>query len=302
MKIHVLSDLHLFTNLRKPRAAADVTVLAGDIWDGGLQGITWAAKTWQDRPVIYVPGNHEYFGCEYNAHRAKMAEAAARHANVHLLDRGAIVLGDVAFIGATLWTDFWYTAPDGDAIERWLTLKTAAEHMPDYNEITIDDRRAKIKDTVAHHAALADAANFMPDYREIILGGRRLKPEDTAAIFAVEHAYLREMLNLDNAALSERLGAKSISKRVVVTHHLPSARSVHIQHARSRVVAAYASRIDDTVKLADLWVHGHTHESCDYEIRAGGGHVTRVVCNPRGYSSPRMTGNTRFKPGLVAVV
>ena len=110
------------------------------------------------------------------------------------------------------------------------------------------------------------------------------------------------MLTLDNAALSERLGAKSISKRVVVTHHLPSARSVHIQHARSRVVAAYASRIDDTVKLADLWVQGHTHESCDYEIRAGGGHITRVVCNPRGYSSPRTTGNSRFKPGLVALV
>lgn len=302
MKIQILSDLHLFTDLRRPQADADVTVLAGDIWDGGLPGITWAAKTWQDRPVIYVPGNHEFFGAEYNEHREAMAAAAARHPNLYLLDRGAVAINGVAFIGATLWTDFWYTAPDGDAIERRLTLKTAAEHMPDYNEITIDDRGAKLKDTVAHHAALADAANFMPDYREITLGARRLKPEDTAAIFAVEHAYLREMLILDNAALSERLGAKSISKRVVVTHHLPSASSVHIQHARSRVVAAYASRIDDTVKLADLWVHGHTHESFDYKIRGVGGHVTRVVCNPRGYSSPRMSGNTRFKPGLVAVV
>ena len=56
------------------------------------------------------------------------------------------------------------------------------------------------------------------------------------------------------------------------------------------------------LKLADLWVHGHTHDSCDYEIRSDGGHVTKVVCNRRGYSSHRMTEKRRFNPGLVVVV
>ncbi len=303
MRLHILSDLHLYNDIRKPQAAADVTVLAGDVWDGGFKGIAWAAKTWTDRPVILVPGNHEFFGTEYNEHRAKMAEAAARHPNVHLLDRGAIAIGDVAFVGCTLWTDFWYTAPDGDAIERWLTIKTAAEHMPDYTEIRISGQDVgREKDILGRDAALAEAANFMPDYREITVAGRRLRPEDTAEIFKIEHAFLREVLSLDNAALAERLGVPTIRKKIAVTHHLPSARSVHSQHARSRVVAAYASRIDSTVELADLWCHGHTHDSCDYQIKAPDGHVTRVVCNPRGYSSPRMTGNSRYRPGFVVEI
>ena len=42
-----------------------------------------------------------------------------------------------------------------------------------------------------------------------------------------------------------------------------------------------------------LWVHGHTHDSCDYQVG-----VTRVVCNPRGYEDE----NKRFDPELVVTV
>ena len=297
MKIHVLSDLHLYTDLRKPQAAADVTILAGDLSDGGIQGIAWAAKTWTDRPVLIVPGNHEFFGTEYNEHRVAMAEAAARHQNLFLLDRRAIAIGDVAFIGCTLWTDFWYTASGGDGIERWMALQTAREHMPDYAEIRFNDR-----DIVARDAALSDAAGYMPDFRHISIDGRRLRPEDTVEIFRIEIAFLREHLKMTNAALAERLGVPTIRKKVVVTHHLPSSKSVAPHHSKSRVTAAYASRLDDTVKLADLWIHGHTHDSCDYRIDGADGHSARVVCNPRGYSSPRLTGNPKYKPGFVVEI
>jgi Icc-related predicted phosphoesterase len=30
---------------------------------------------------------------------------------------------------------------------------------------------------------------------------------------------------------------------------------------------------------AALWIHGHMHESFDYEV-----YGTRLVCNPRGYA------------------
>lgn len=271
MRLHILSDLHLECHVpKKPLANADVVVLAGDIHRGGIDGIEWSARMWPDRPVIYVPGNHEYAGTDYLQHRERMAEAASRHSNLHFLDRGAIVIDDIAFIGATLWTDFMYSAQTGDY--------------------------------VARHMALADAAEFMPDYREITIGGRPLMPEDTAKIFAIEHAYLRDILSLDDYDFAERLGAEFVRKRVVITHHLPSALSVNPRHAYSPLTPAYASRIDDTVKLADVWVHGHTHHSCDYEIRGAESHITRVVCNPRGYSSHRMTENERYRPGLVVEI
>jgi hypothetical protein len=39
-----------------------------------------------------------------------------------------------------------------------------------------------------------------------------------------------------------------------------------------------------------LWIHGHTHESCDYQIGR-----TRVVCNPYGYAGHEV--NRAFDPG-----
>jgi Icc-related predicted phosphoesterase len=44
-----------------------------------------------------------------------------------------------------------------------------------------------------------------------------------------------------------------------------------------------------------LWIHGHTHESMDYDIEG-----TRVVCNPRGYLPEEP--NKRFNPRLVVEV
>ena len=43
----------------------------------------------------------------------------------------------------------------------------------------------------------------------------------------------------------------------------------------------------------DLWVHGHVHDSLDYEVGD-----TRIVCNPRGYG----TENPAFDPSLVIEV
>ncbi len=62
MKIHILSDLHTeFTDFSPPDNDADIVILAGDI-GVGLGGIEWAADKFPKTPVIYVPGNHEYYG------------------------------------------------------------------------------------------------------------------------------------------------------------------------------------------------------------------------------------------------
>ena len=60
MKLHVLSDLHLgFAPFERPRTEADVVVLAGDI-ARPREAVTWAMEF--DRPVLYVAGNHEFYG------------------------------------------------------------------------------------------------------------------------------------------------------------------------------------------------------------------------------------------------
>src|SRR5882762_4889592 len=59
MKLHVLSDLHLTVNaFDAPSTDADVVVLAGDVARPD-QAIAWASEL--AKPVVYVPGNHEYY-------------------------------------------------------------------------------------------------------------------------------------------------------------------------------------------------------------------------------------------------
>lgn len=61
--------------------------------------------------------------------------------------------------------------------------------------------------------------------------------------------------------------------------------------------AGDASNLDDLVEAsgAVLWVHGHTHASCDYRIGR-----TRVVCNPRGYHPDGL--NSDFDPDFIVEV
>ena len=68
-------------------------------------------------------------------------------------------------------------------------------------------------------------------------------------------------------------------KRVVITHHAPSRQSVAPQYQDDPLTPAYASRMESVVQLADLWIHGHMHDSFDYTVGE-----CRVVCNPRGYA------------------
>jgi Icc-related predicted phosphoesterase len=81
-------------------------------------------------------------------------------------------------------------------------------------------------------------------------------------------------------------------KTVVVTHHLPHAKSVPERFKGDLLNAAYASDLSDVIEEGRpaLWMHGHTHDSSDYMISA-----TRIVCNPRGYDDE----NPAFNPALV---
>ena len=74
---------------------------------------------------------------------------------------------------------------------------------------------------------------------------------------------------------------------VVITHHLPSEKSVASMFKGSALNRFFVSDMEKFIRerSPSLWVHGHTHSSFDYTIPADGNSnaVTRIVCNPRGY-------------------
>lgn len=105
MKLHILSDLHLEFSMFDPiKTDADVVVLAGDIGKK-VSGIVWAREAFPDKEIIYVPGNHEFYG-EGRVETLALMHIAADECKVHLLDNDAFVINGVRFLGSTLWTDF----------------------------------------------------------------------------------------------------------------------------------------------------------------------------------------------------
>ena len=114
MKIRLLSDLH--TEFRLPYKThamsiykgEDVLVLAGDIASGATNTMD-VIKHFRNQgfpQIIYVAGNHEYYGTGFDDFNAKMENKCLEFDNVHFLNPGTVTLDGVKFIGATLWTNF----------------------------------------------------------------------------------------------------------------------------------------------------------------------------------------------------
>lgn len=129
MRLNILSDVHLRQGgLAPPRTSADAVILAGDV-ARPEQAISWVREF--RRPVIYIPGNHEFYGSSLPATLAQLRSLAAG-TDVHVLDRQVLLLDGVRFLGATLWTDF-KLAGGGAARER--AMAEAARLILDFSRI-----------------------------------------------------------------------------------------------------------------------------------------------------------------------
>lgn len=156
MLIRLASDLHLewgnysFVELGEDKDS--VLVLAGDLaaWKHpvGYERTMYLMKevSEQFRAVVMVCGNHEFYNrgdilTQRNLMRA--AFNANSLSNVHLLENSSVVIDDVAFIGATLWTDYDNRNP--------LVMATAPNYMADYHQIMCGNRFIKPIDLLGAH-------------------------------------------------------------------------------------------------------------------------------------------------------
>ena len=74
----------------------------------------------------------------------------------------------------------------------------------------------------------------------------------------------------------------SLGVDLVITHTLPSHLSVPAEYVGSDLNRFFVCDVEKLIYeyQPKLWIHGHTHDSCDYKIGN-----TRVVCNPFGYAN-----------------
>lgn len=248
MKIKVVSDIHLefdpphrVTKFKVPYDNEDYLILAGDV-QVGLYEQKWFVDLLKRRPVIYVVGNHEYYHKNFdfiNANLLKFEETVNKYAKEY---HG--------------WTNKLTILHTGvrDSLEVDGYLFCGGTLWTDFDNSFIN---------------MSYAQRLLNDFSVISKteDKRHFTPEDALE----EHKKTKE-------SITNILSNETNLKKIVVTHHAPSYRSIHERFANSLANSCYASHLDALVEKADLWAHGHTHTSFDYNIGN-----CRVVCNPRGY-------------------
>ena len=137
MKLNILSDLHLgFAALDRPDNDADAVILAGDLARPSV-AVAWAAAL--TKPVLYVAGNHEFYGGSIDGTRREL-RALCAGTNVRLLDDDEVVLDGVRFLGSTLWTDFMLLGPK----RREIAMRDGQRYMRDFSHIRLDEATGAI--------------------------------------------------------------------------------------------------------------------------------------------------------------
>lgn len=253
MLIHLLSDLHLEFVPFSPPDVGADITVLAGDIGQGTKGIRWAQKTFPG-PVLMVLGNHEFYG--------------------HVFPSQAFpgLLGECR------------RAAEGSNVH---LLENGTFDLQNvrffgctlWTDFLLDGNKA---------LAMANAQRGINDYHEVLKAGsyRKLTPEDTAA---THHASVRWL----EQALRDSHREQPAVKRVVISHHLPSRRSIDPRFLNSPINGAFASNLDHLLEgeaAPVLWIHGHSHANLNYQVGK-----TQVVCNPRGYPNE----NTRFNPGLL---
>lgn len=237
MKLLIVSDLHLEFILGDGSvvldrlAPADILVVAGDLTTQRRMRGTFEEVCKRFKHVVYVPGNHEYYGSTYEGVQASLAKAAKAHKNLRVLQNQFTTIEGRRFVGTTLWFPY-----KGRCIEEY---------------------------------QLAD--------------------------FQVSG--FRDWVGEENTRATEFLARNVTDGDIVITHHVPSRRSVAERFKCDALNKFFLCPMEGLLeeRRPKLWVHGHTHDSFDY---AQGD--TRVICNPYGYW--QVDENPKFNPGLVVEV
>ena len=273
MRIQLFSDLHLerdpaFQPILHP--GTDVVVLAGDI--GSYQarsrledddfGLARFAPRHTRSParVLYVPGNHEFDGLEYDAAYERLRRVCD-HLGIVWLDRESIVVDRVRFIGTTLWSDFDAVAGQENELAKQLQARSKAFR----------------------------AANYYLSKNTTFRNGEPVLAEQQREMSLACQDWLR-------AALATPFDGPTVA----VTHYAPSLRSADPRYGVTPGTAGFCNAMDALIPYADVWMHGHLHCLNDYVVEGevdGRARACRVVANPLGYANKGE--QAAFRPELI---
>lgn len=242
-----------------PRAASDVDVLvlAGDIGsyqtgsklvddDFGLSRFSplHAKSAWPR--VLFTPGNHEFDALEYSEAYVRLREICQR-LGIEWLEHEIVTIGQVRFVGTTLWSDFDAFAKAEKSVTKQMKLREKAFR----------------------------AANHYLSKNTTLRQGQPMLADSIREMALECQVWLR------NALLTPFDGTT-----VAVTHFAPTLNSADPRFGLQPGTAGFCNALDDLLPFAQIWMHGHLHCASNYTVRGefeGREFACQVVANPMGY-------------------
>lgn len=234
MKIWLFSDLHLEferyyhnTPLRD-LPDADVCVVPGDILNGCANSIHYLAKEIaQAMPVVFVAGNHEFYGESIVEGFEWGRTAAEEFPRVHFLENESVVLGGVRFLGSMLWTDYAVEGSGPDDVA--FAMAVSEQQLNDHRQIAW--RRLPVYEGFPPKRAL-DLHRRSRGWLDRTLA----EPRDGPTVVVTHHAPHR-------GSIHPRYKGSTLNA----------------------CFASDLTPLIEKRK-PDLWVHGHMHDSFDYRV------------------------------------
>lgn len=161
--IYVISDLHTEFGLTKENNPetwpnADILVLAGDIgnpFEESYKKILKDSKK-KYKDVIYISGNHEFYGCNYNREKVitKLKELADE-TKTHFLHRGSKVIQNIQFIGTTLWS--------------LIDSEESCKELRDFSKGVFMERIDYIEEFILNYSYLRDTLKYKYCYPQVVI-------------------------------------------------------------------------------------------------------------------------------------
>ena len=108
MKLQIASDIHreFGHSPNVPDVGADVLVLAGDIGMADDETVEWLrGLSGRYEAVLYVPGNHEFYGKDLDDANSFMNGMSA-FGGYEWMNNQAVQVGERRFVGSPLWANF----------------------------------------------------------------------------------------------------------------------------------------------------------------------------------------------------
>jgi Icc-related predicted phosphoesterase len=179
--------------------------------------------------VVMVLGNHDYYG-------RTIPETIKYWENVkidrlYVLHNSQVIIGDVRFVGGTLWTS-----------------------MDNFNIRSVNLLRNSMHD-------FKSIKSIKVDYDSQDPGGMG-SPNNMICPSEIYNEHHQTVKYL-KSALSKSYNIPTIC----VTHHLPLKRSVSENFTNNPINAGFFTDLPELVEEATIWIHGHTHDSTSYDHR-----------------------------------